>query len=876
MASWTRDQLERLVARYFPEWQVPRVFAGFPVGPDVSADLVYTLGLLDVSGYGAVGGTAAANGIGRVLRRIDGPATNTFASYRVAETLARYGQLAHNLVTEGWSDAERANVADACDSTGWLPLLDQKQLPANYAAVLARCELARAALGLAIDDAVLRDLVDRVHGLLTRHPHGWHDDSPVGAGRYDIYTADLYLFLQPLVAADAFAAQLAEPWQRGVHSVLQLVEQIGARNGAAFTWGRSTGALSVCLTIELAALAIRLDHGAAGLWLGRARAAFEQFKGWMRDDLIDAHRHRSPYSYRGPHRLLQMTLDALGKLAWAAHELLQASAKPMPIPTHMFAEHDAFIPFSDAQHLGVWTHRSQALSFVLPFVGSTLNDYLPAPQSPGFLEVPIEAELPTGTPLIMRGGTRFTAGGAPAHLTHESGRLTARWERFARAGMWDCIDSTPALEGRRTLELTVRAGRLHAREQLHFEEMPESVSLQIAESAGRRLHVTFSSNAPHRTAVIETGGIKDYRSFWGELPRVHQIDIEPAADIDIGWSVMPVLRVASSAHHHHYHRSFYDPLANRVDERSFPYDWLTNPAREGMIALLRELDIFHLHWPEWVSHSADQHRALIEQLQSASVRIVWTQHNLVPHSRDDSLIKLYHLWAAAADAVIHHSRAGEARVRERYQFRPGAIHRVIPHPHFSHLRRGAPEAARADAERELGLRPCAIRLGIIGAPRPEKDVQLVLDAFAACPRSDLGLLVLSGAGERVPDDPRITALQYEMVDRATYDRRLSAIDVLVFPIQPGELLTSGVVGDAVAAGRPSLISDWNFLAETLGDAGITYGRTRENLTAALEQLSITALARAADAARRLQPIYARERVAEQLLDLLTELGSAKL
>lgn len=876
IALWTRDQVERLVVRYFPVWEVPRVFAGFPVGPDVRADLVYTLGLLDAGGHTSVAGIAAREAIARVLQPIDGPATNTFASYRVAETLARYGSFESNTVLAGWSEAERANLAEACDSSGWLPLLDLKQLPANYAAVLARCELARRALGLPIDDAILRDLVDRVRGLLTRHPLGWHDDSPIGAGRYDIYTADLYLFVQPLIAAPEFAAQLADPWQRGVASVLELAEKIGARNGAAFTWGRSTGALSVCLTIELAALAVRLGVGDAGLWLGRAAAAFEHFKAWMRDDLIDAHRNRSPYSYRGPQRLLQMTLDALGKLAWAARELAQVPARAITIPASLFPEHDAFVAFSDAPPLGVWTHRSRALSFVVPFVGSTLNDYLPAPQSPGFLEIPIETDLPTGVPSLMRGGTRFTAGGAPIRIVHDAGRMSATWERFPRAAAWDCTSETSALAGSRSLDIEVRGGLIHAREQLHFDEMPDTVALQFTESAGRRLRVSFESDTPHRSTVIETGGIKEYRSFWGELPRVHQIDIDPAADIRLQWSVAPVLRVASSASHHHYHRSFYDPLVGRVDERTFPYEWLTNPRGDGMTKLLRDIDIFHLHWPEWVSQSIGDHHALIERLQAAAVRILWTQHNLLPHSRDEALVDAYRVWASVADAVVHHSRAGEARVRDRYQFRSDALHRVIPHPHFGHLSGDTPSPARADVERELGLRPCAIRLAIIGAPRPEKDVQLALDAFAACRRDDLGLLVLSGAGEQIPADPRITAHQYEMVDRTTYDRRLAAVDVLVFPIQQGELLTSGVVGDAVAAGLPSLISDWDFLSETLEDAAICYGRSREDLTACLDRLSTAALARCAEGARRLQPRYAREQVAEQLLDLLTEVGSAKL
>jgi hypothetical protein len=52
------------------------------------------------------------------------------------------------------------------------------------------------------------------------------------------------------------------------------------------------------------------------------------------------------------------------------------------------------------------------------------------------------------------------------------------------------------------------------------------------------------------------------------------------------------------------------------------------------------------------------------------------------------------------------------------------------------------------------------RLGLVGAPRAEKDVQLVLDAFHACGRDDLQLLVTCLSGEEVPEDERITASAY--------------------------------------------------------------------------------------------------------------------
>lgn len=895
IAAWTREQVETLVASHLRGFRVPRAFAGHPVGPDVRADLAYTLGLLDACGEGVVAGRLASESIPLVLRPIDGPATHSFFSYRVAETLARAGRFADHPWLDGWSDAERANVADACDSTSWVALLASGRLPANYAAVLARCELARERLGLAVDSALFDDLIERTIALVSRNPDGWHDDSPQAAGRYDIYTADLYLFLQPLADDARLAPRLAEPWLRGLRSAIGLVERVGARNGAAFSWGRSTGALALCMTMELGATALaRGLAGDASLWLGRVAHAFERFAGWMKGGVIAAHQGRSTYSYRGPERRLQMTLDCLGKLAWAALQLRSAAdatdrvrdLRAAQRSPELFPPCDELIAFEPGGAAGVWAHRSRGLALALPLVGSTLNDYLPAPQCPGFLEVPVEVDLPTGVPFAVRHGTRFAAGGRPSSVEHAEGLLRATWERWPRTAQWDCTAETPALAATRVAELKARGGRLRVRERLRFDELPDALSLQIAESSARRLRVDLECSRAHAVTAIDVSGIKEYRSFWGELARVHQIDVEPARDVELRWTVAPVLRLATSASPHHYNRSLYDPLAGRIEERQLPFEWLQDPSRASR-DFLDDIDLFHLHWPEWTSHDPSAHRALIDRFREHEVRIVWTQHNLVPHSRDPALVELYRLWAGAADGVIHHSRWGEARSRSRYQFRADALHRVIPHPHFGHLAHRAHDLRAADRDRsraseraavecELGLPPCAIRLGVVGAPRPEKDVQLLLDAFAACARDDLGLFVSSLADERVPDDPRIRAIPYEMVPRGVYDRRLAAIDVLVFPIREGELLTSGVVGDAIAAGIPSLVSSWPFLAEALGDSAICYGDTRAELTECMNALDPTRLAALASEARRLRATCSSERVAELTLDFLDELGTAKL
>jgi glycosyltransferase involved in cell wall biosynthesis len=330
--------------------------------------------------------------------------------------------------------------------------------------------------------------------------------------------------------------------------------------------------------------------------------------------------------------------------------------------------------------------------------------------------------------------------------------------------------------------------------------------------------------------------------------------------------------VVSTAHHHWYDRCLYAPLRDRVDVRPVPYHLLDDPGR--LAAALATVDVVHLHWPEWLTGtSAGRARRVAGTLRDIGVPVVWTQHNLAPHAAPDAAA-LYEPWAESAAGVIHHSEWGRAAVAGRYAFAADAVHRVIPHGHWGPLMRPSSEIDRAAAEAELGLAPAALRIGLVGAPRPGKDTQLLIDGVHAATRSDVQLLVLSGDGEHVPDDPRITVLPYEEVPRDRYDRRLATIDLLALPLEGGTYLTTGQVADAVGAGLPALVSPWPYLTEVLGDAAIPYGRTAADLAATIDALDEATLARARAAVVDRRPALDWAVVAEDTYALFDEIAAA--
>lgn len=846
----TVEIVEALERNHLPGWRLPRTFAGHAVGADVRADVCFTLSHLAEAGVDRLAGEQLDAILGRLLGEVDGRSTHTFFSYRIAETLLRAGPFAANRLTASLDDDQRTELGRAVDSSDWLELLDAGVLPRNYAAVLARCEQGRLDLGLVDDASRLDTLVGRARAVLEENPRRALDDSNDRVGRYDIYTADVWLFCHPL------AARLGPVWADGLARALDLVLAVGARDGSAVAWGRSVGDLSAALTVELAALAMADGFAGdrAGVWLRRAAdAADTVLAAFDADGVSTAHRHRAQDSYRGPARRLQLTFDLLGKLAWAAATLsrvvpdLEAASVAETYP-----DHDEWIPFEDGRRAGVWAHRGPGADFVMPFVGITRSHYLPALHQPGTWEVPIDRDLPCWTPLVMAGSKRHTAGGLPTSVAHEPGALTATWDGLPVSGRGlDGDDPGPPLPATRTVRLSVEGRSIVIEDRLTFERPPTAVTLAIPEVADRPLTVEWGCATPHEASTITVDGLAEWRSATSQLSRVHQIDLDPATELAYRARVTPRLRVASTEIDHHYHEALYRPMAERVVARPTPVGWRADAASPR----LRDLDLLHLHWPEWLAFDdLGAHRAILATLADADLPVVWTAHNLTPHEKRPQVFdSIYAAWAETADAVIHHSSWGQERMEGRYRFGPGCRHEVIPHGHFGALWQGAGVPERAEAERRLGLTPGRLRIGILGAPRAEKLVQVVLDAVVACSRDDVELVCWSlGPDDTVPDDARIAvARAYRMVGRAAYATRLAACDVLALVFDPdGEMLGTGAAADATGLGLPALRSEWGYLVEALGDGGIAAGHTVASVAAAIDGLTPEVLSTARAGAER--------------------------
>ena len=841
-----------------PGLELPRLYAGHALLDDTTADLLYVLGLLIECGVEEVSGCVLRERIPPLVASLDPSQVEGFASYRVGETVLRLGGLdalpaeLHDVVLDSvYSSEIISRVADT------------DAVPPNFAVVAARCLGALANLRGDVEPPELPLLIDRVRTMFST-PNGWLNDGMGDWVHYDIYTPDMYLFAEPL------SERIGPSWGAGLSRIATDLDEV-AQPGGAVVWGRSIGVLGMAITIELAATATGRNLDVPqGRWLARADATLDDLLEWFPNGVIAAHQHRASMFYRGPARRLQMTLDIYGKLLLSALELRRRNEVEAAPPTDAYLPAERFIEFEPSRRTALWSFRSKSVSFALPTVFGFSSDYAPSPRGPGLFEQPTSGHpvmLPVITPMGRDDRTGTAAAplipaGLPTSIEHTPGTVTVVHDGWAPPGSHD-----RKVKGRRTATYRVQGRSLVVSEQLRFDQpdqLPGPLTLTVAEPAGRPLEVEIDTG-PMQT--IDTSGIAEWRSFWGEIPRVHQAELEPAATLDFTWRVTPRLRVASTIHGHNYDRSLYDPLADRVvaTGMALPDD--------ALVGRLRDVDVLHMAWPEWWS-GTDPARtaAVLEQIKATGTAIVWTQHNLMPHFfKTDEAAASYQLWAEAADAVIHHSQVGLGVALATYQYGSETRHHVIPHGHWGREYEAVAGTTRADIEVAEGWPPCGLRLAVIGTPRVEKHLQLVVDAVAASSRPDIQLVIRVDLSVAVPDDPRIIA-EHGHLDATKYLRRMKAYDAVVLPFAPSGMLTTGTAFDCLGAGVPAITSDWAFFDETFAGADIRYGTTTEDLIRCLDGLTPEELARSRRAMADRRPAFDWEPIAERTLAVLEEVA----
>jgi beta-1,4-mannosyltransferase len=199
--------------------------------------------------------------------------------------------------------------------------------------------------------------------------------------------------------------------------------------------------------------------------------------------------------------------------------------------------------------------------------------------------------------------------------------------------------------------------------------------------------------------------------------------------------------------------------------------------------------------------------ALLALLRLRGVALVWTAHNLEPHElhHPDWGFLVYRLVARWSNTVIAHSQAARELLEARY----GSLPRCVIIPHGSYIGLYGPPRDRAASRATLGLPAAGPLLLNFGTLRPYKNIEQLIDAFAALSPNARGTLLIAGAAKSgaYAEELRRRAQAVPGVElRARYipdeelPTYLAAVDVVVLPYR--SLLTSGILLWALSYARP--------------------------------------------------------------------------
>jgi glycosyltransferase involved in cell wall biosynthesis len=188
---------------------------------------------------------------------------------------------------------------------------------------------------------------------------------------------------------------------------------------------------------------------------------------------------------------------------------------------------------------------------------------------------------------------------------------------------------------------------------------------------------------------------------------------------------------------------------------------------------------------------------------------------------------------AAAGAVVTMTKTARSRLLDSYGVSPEKVF-VIPH--------GAADRRVAPSWAAVGTRPQVLTWGLLG---PGKGIEHAIDAMAMLRRRGLQAdyqvagqthpRVLDRDGEAYRRALMARAKDRDVADQVHFDARflpaaalgklISGADVVLLPYDSLEQVTSGVLIEAVAAGKPVVSTCFPHAVELLGGgAGLLVGR----------------------------------------------------
>jgi glycosyltransferase involved in cell wall biosynthesis len=264
------------------------------------------------------------------------------------------------------------------------------------------------------------------------------------------------------------------------------------------------------------------------------------------------------------------------------------------------------------------------------------------------------------------------------------------------------------------------------------------------------------------------------------------------------------------------------PLASRTDE--VVHDLVNGSAvsTAAAVEVLNSFDVVIVQH-EYGIYGGPDGQDIIGVLEALRVPSIVVLHTVLarPTPRQRKILDEV---VSAASVVVTMTQTARSRLLEIYGTRPGKV-LLIPH--------GAADRRRAASPARKGSRPRVLTWGLLG---PGKGIEHAIDAIAVLRDRGLRLdyqvsglthpRVLARDGEAYRRSLEARARARDVADRVHFDARflpaaalshlISAADLVLLPYDSMEQVTSGVLIEAVTAGKPVVSTCFPHAVELLG------------------------------------------------------------
>ena len=268
------------------------------------------------------------------------------------------------------------------------------------------------------------------------------------------------------------------------------------------------------------------------------------------------------------------------------------------------------------------------------------------------------------------------------------------------------------------------------------------------------------------------------------------------------------------------------PVANSAPEVVYRHRNGDRPSLKEAIAHLNEFDVAFVQH-EFGIYGGPDGEEVLDLLSGLDIPAMVTLHTVLtrPSASQKSILETV---SALADRTVVMSETARRRLVNGYDIDADSV-RVIPHGAATRL--GGPSLAK-------GGRPVVLTWGLIG---PGKGLEMAIDAFTdlksihPLPRyvilgqthpkvqASQGDAYLNGLVSRANDLGLADIVEFDgrYLDLESLARAVRQADVVVLPYESTEQVTSGVLVEALAAGKPVIATAFPHAAELLSTgAGI--------------------------------------------------------